>query len=87
MSRTSIIKITDHKREAVRSDADVCNAMLQKFLDSPEAVKEFLEDFSMRMERLNANPMFRRRLAQDVMKRVEFRTRIMSEMIAFWSND
>ena len=82
MSRTSIIKIKDHKGEAVRSDADVCNAMLETFLDSPEAVKEFLDDFSMRMERLNTNPMFRRRLAQDVMKQVDFRTRIMSEMIA-----
>ena len=82
VSRTSTIMVTDHKREAVRSDADVCNAMLETFLDSPEAVKEFLDDFAMRMERLNTNPMFRRRLAQDVMKQVDFRTRIMSEMIA-----
>ncbi len=87
MSRTAIIELTADEGDEGRVHADVCNAMLQEFLDSPDAVEQFLEDFSMRIERLNANPMFRRRLAQDVMKQVDFRTRIVSEMIASWSND
>ncbi len=85
VSSTAIIELTDDGDEASRLHGDVCNAMLQEFLDSPDAVEQFLEDFSMRIERLNANPMFRRRLAQDVMKQVDFRTRIVSEMIASWS--
>ena len=71
LSRTLITKIKDDKREVVRLDTDVCNALLQTFLDSPEAVEEFLKEFSMQMEILNTNPMFRRRVAQEVAENIQ----------------
>ena len=69
--------------QTLLSDGDLGDIILAKVLENEEVVEDLIEEFCEQLEeRIEANPMFHKRLTEAVLGNSQFRGRMMAEIVS-----